>query len=336
MRPTYSIVVPVYNESQSLEHCIERLTSVMETLAEPFEIIFVDDGSSDDSFAVLEKHTVRDNRIRTLSLSRNFGHQAALFAGIEHSRGRAIVSMDADLQHPPELIPQMIERWRQGSEVVYTIKKAAEKFSPLRRAAMACAYSLIRYSTGLSISFGQSDFRLLDRAVVDVITGMRERRKFLRGLVSWAGFRQSALEYEPAARYAGRSKYSYRRLFRLAFDGVFSFSWMPLRAALIIGCLAIVLGLAYSTLAVLVMVFGWRVPGFRPAPPGWLSTMMMVVFFGGVQLIVLGIVGEYLGRVYEEVQHRPVYIVRRELGRGDHDHRFAEAADWRLRAERDD
>jgi dolichol-phosphate mannosyltransferase len=326
VRPTYSVVVPVYNESLSLDHCIDRLTDVMQALAEPYGLIFVDDGSSDDSFAILERRSLRDDRIRVLSLSRNFGHQVALFAGIEHARGRAVLSMDADLQHPPELIPQMIERWRQGSEVVYMVKRTARSFSPMRRIAMACAYSLIRYSTGLSISFGQSDFRLLDRAVVDVVTGMGERRKFLRGLVSWAGFKQTALEYEPAIRYAGSSKYSYRKLFRLAFDGVFSFSVMPLRIALVIGCLATTLGLLYSGLSLAVAGFGLPLPGFTPAPPGWLSTMMMVVFFGGVQLIVLGLVGEYLGRVYEEVQHRPVYVVRRDIGDGADEGRLAGSA----------
>ena len=314
MRPAYSIVVPVYNESQSLDHCIERLTSVMQGLGEPFELVFVDDGSSDESFSILERHTRADSRIHTLSLSRNFGHQAALFAGLEASRGQAVISLDADLQHPPELIPQMIERWRQGSEVVYTVKKANQSISRTRRVAMACAYSLIRFSTGLVLSFGQSDFRLLDRAVVDAIVRMPERRKFLRGLVSWAGFRQSALEYEPALRYAGASKYSYKRLFRLAFDGLFSFSVLPLRAVLLLGCLATLLGLTYSGIALAVVAFRWPVPGFTPAPPGWLSTMMLVVFFGGVQLVVLGLIGEYLGRVYEEVQHRPVYIVRSDLG----------------------
>jgi glycosyltransferase involved in cell wall biosynthesis len=314
MTPDYSVVVPVYNESQSLHHCIERLTSVMEGLGAPFELVFVDDGSSDESFAILERHTVADKRIHALSLSRNFGHQAALFAGLEASRGRAVISMDADLQHPPELIPQMIARWREGSEVVYTVKKAYESISVTRRMAVACAYSLIRFSTGLVISFGQSDFRLLDRTVVDAIVAMPERRKFLRGLVSWAGFKQSAIEYEPAVRYAGTSKYSYKRLFRLAFDGLFSFSLLPLRAVLILGGFATMLGLIYAGLALSVVAFRWPVPGFTPAPPGWLSTMMMVVFFGGVQLVVLGFVGEYLGRVYEEVQHRPVYIVRRSVG----------------------
>jgi glycosyltransferase involved in cell wall biosynthesis len=319
MKPTFSVVVPVYNESSSLNYFIERLTLVIQTLPEPFELIFVDDGSSDDSFAILERHSLRDERIRALSLSRNFGHQAALFAGIELSQGQAVISMDADLQHPPELIPQMIDRWRHGSEVVYTVKKTAKSFSLVRRLMMATAYSLIRYSTGLSISFGQSDFRLLDRVVVDALIKMPERRKFLRGLVIWTGFKQAGLEYEPASRYAGVSKYSYQKLFQLAFDGVFSFSVMPLRATLVIGCLAAVLGLAYSSLSLAVVVFKLPIRGFIPAPPGWLSTMMMVVFFGGVQLIFLGLVGEYLGRVYEEVQHRPIYIVRRDVGRGaDH------------------
>ena len=331
MTPTYSVVIPVFNESQGLDRLIERLTTVMQALAEPFEVIFVDDGSVDDSFAVLQRHNTRDSRIRVLSLSRNFGHQAALFAGLEQARGRAVISMDADLQHPPELIPQMVERWRQGYEVVFTVKRAAESFSLTRRAAMSCAYSVIRYCTGLALSFGQSDFRLLDRLVVDAITQMEERRKFLRGLVSWVGFTQAALEYEPAIRFAGTSKYSYRKLFRLAFDGVFSFSVLPLRAVLLLGCLAASLGLAYSALSLAVVLFRLPMLGFSPAPPGWLSTMMTVVFFGGVQLIVLGLVGEYLGRVYEEVRHRPVYIVRRRLGIDEDRERLSESTEWQAR-----
>lgn len=312
--PTYSVVLPVYNEGESIAHCIERLVAVMESLGQPFELIFVDDGSRDESFSILENHAKRDTRIHVMSFSRNFGHQAALFAGLEHARGRAVISMDADLQHPPELIPRLVRLWQEGHEVVYTIKQVAESFSMVRRMAMTVAYSIIRYTTGLEILFGQSDFRLLDRAVVDALLTMPERRKFLRGLVSWVGFKQAALAYEPAERYAGRSKYSYRKLFRLAFDGIFSFSALPLRATLVVGCLAASLSLLYAFLSFLAVVLGWTIPGFSPALPGWFSTIMVVLFLGGVQLISIGLVGEYLGRVFEEVLHRPVYVVRRRIG----------------------
>ena len=313
-RPVYSVVLPVYNESEVIKVCIERLVAVMEYLGDPFELIFVDDGSRDESLSILAAHCERDKRIKAISFSRNFGHQAALFAGLEYARGQAVISMDADLQHPPELIPQMVQLWREGHDVVYTIKQAAESFSPVRRFAMTCGYSIIRYLTGLEISFGQSDFRLLDRAVVDVIRRMPERRKFLRGLVSWVGFRQTAIPYEPAERYAGTAKYSYRKLFRLAFDGIFSFSVMPLRATLVIGFLAASLALLYGIFSFLVVAMDWNVLHFPAAPPGWLSTMMVVLFLGGVQLVAIGLIGEYLGRVYEEVQNRPVYIVRRRIG----------------------
>ncbi|MBI4454638.1 MAG: glycosyltransferase family 2 protein [Acidobacteria bacterium] len=305
----YSVVVPVYNESQGIDHCVHQLIAVMESLGEPFELVFVDDGSVDPSLSILARHCAQDPRIKVISLSRNFGHQAALFAGLQHARGKAVISMDADLQHPPELVKSMVELWRQGNEVVYTVKQAAKAFSPVRRFAMWCAYSIIRRTTGLQIAFGQSDFRLLDRAVVDVISKMPEQRKFLRGLVSWVGFKQVALPYELADRYAGSSSYSYWKLFRLFFDGIFSFSIVPLRTTLVLGFLAASLALFYAVFSLTAVFLGWRV-----APPGWLSTTMVVLFLGGAQLIGIGLVGEYLGRVYEETQQRPVYIVRRRIG----------------------
>lgn len=312
--PVYSVVLPVYNESGSIEHCIQRLIAVMESLGQSFELVFVDDGSLDQSFSILEKHVKQDKRIHVVSLSRNFGHQAALVAGLEHASGQAVISMDADLQHPPELIPEMLKLWREGNMVVYTIKQAAESVSPLRRLAMKVAYALIRATTGLEISFGQSDFRLLDRVVVDELIRMSERRKWLRGLVSWVGFKQAAIPYTPAARYAGTPKYSYKKLFQLAFDGIFSFSVLPLRATLVVGFLAASLALFYALFSFVVVVSAWYGGSSSQVPPGWLSIIMVVLFLGGIQLISIGLVGEYLGRVFEEVQHRPVYVVRRRLG----------------------
>jgi len=308
MRPVLSVVLPVYDEGENLEQLLARLLPVAQrTASGAFEILFVDDGSRDGSARLLDSFTARDARISVVHLSRNFGHQAALQAGLDEAAGEAVVLMDADLQDPPELIEQLAERWRAGHDVVYAVRRQ-RKEGMLKRAAYAVFYRTMRAIAEIDLPADAGDFCLLDRRVVDTLVGLRERNRFLRGLRSWVGFRQTGVEYERDARAAGAPKYTLSKLIRLALSGYVGFSALPLRAAAWLGFAASAIGFTLALWALVTKVMG------IPSPWGWASTVAVVLFVGGAQLLVLGVIGEYLSRVYDEVRQRPIYIVSSRAG----------------------
>jgi polyisoprenyl-phosphate glycosyltransferase len=311
-RDRLSVVVPVYNEQGNLRLLHETLAEQFQRLEVDYELLFVDDGSRDDSLRVLrELHELDPSHVKVISLSRNFGHQNALTAGLEHATGDAVIAMDADLQHPPELIPEMVAQWRAGYQVVFTIRCDGQDLGWFKRWSSRAFYALINKITDTPIVPGAADFRLVDRQVVDSLNSMQERARFLRGLVSWVGFRQVGLPYQVRQRHDGQSKYSLRKMLGLALNGVTNFSAFPLRLATYFGFLSAVIGIPYAIWAVYARLFT------NSAVPGWASLTTFVLFLGGVQLICLGIIGEYLGRVYDEVKRRPLYVPQELIGFDD-------------------
>lgn len=299
-----SVVVPLYNEHASLPALLERLRAALDPRGLDYELIFVDDGSTDGTAGLLAREAARDPRIRVVTLSRNFGHQAALLAGLEHARGQAVVTMDGDLQHPPELIPQMVALWQQGWEIVQAVRRQPADESPLKRVGSRGFYRLLGALSRVQVTPGASDFRLMDRVAVEALLACRERCRFHRGLVHWIGFRRVELPYDAAPRAAGRSKYSWRAILRLAGDAIFSFSTWPLRLAGLAGAAVSLVAMAYLLFVLWARLFTDR------TVPGWTSILAAVLVLGGMQLIVLWILGEYVGRLYEEAKQRPIYIVR--------------------------
>jgi polyisoprenyl-phosphate glycosyltransferase len=307
MESMISVVLPVFNEESVISELFRRVKQVLEQLDYSYEIICVDDGSSDQSFALLSALAMRDPCIKIVRFSRNFGHQLALSAGLAHSSGQAVIIMDADLQDPPELMSRFIEQWQQGYEVVYAVRqKRQEGF--FKRTAYALFYRSLQMMTDLKMPLDAGDFCLLDRRVVDVLTALPEHNRFLRGLRSWVGFQQTAVTYERAARHSGNTKYTLRKLFRLALSGYVGFSAMPLRMAAWLGLCSAGAGFLLTLWAI-----GCKILQV-PSPWGWASTIAVVLFIGGIQLLVLGAIGEYLSRVYDEVRQRPLYIVRERIG----------------------
>ena len=316
--PIVSVALPVWNEAENLPVLYERLQAACRRASVQYELVFVDNGSTDASLAIIKQLCRQDPQVRYLSLSRNFGHQNALFAGMTACTGDAVVTMDADLQHPPELIPEMVRLWREGAEVVFTTKRDA-KLPPIKRQVVKIFYKLISKFSGLDLDFGLSDFRLLDRQVADSIVRIPEYHKFLRGQVKWVGFKQSGLTYDVQARYRGQSKFSYANLFSFALDGLFAFSRYPLRVVALGGLLitgACALFMFYVCGLYALNFFHAAPPSFR-LPPGWATLAVAVMFLGSTQLIALGILGEYLGRVYDQTKGRPNFIVRETSARDD-------------------
>jgi dolichol-phosphate mannosyltransferase len=305
--PGISVVIPILNEEATLPTLYARLTNVLALLRLPYELVMVDDGSTDRTPELLRQLRADDPRVKYIRLARNFGHQAALTAGLAHARGQAVVVMDGDLQDPPEVIPGLIERWQEGYEVVYAIRRH-RKEPPTQRLAYALFYRLLSRVASLHIPLDAGDFCLMDRRVVDQLNALPERNRFLRGLRSWIGFRQTGVEYERQARYAGRTKYDFWRLMRLAMDGLVSFSFLPLRIASSIGFLVSVVSMIVAFYYVVLRLSGSR------EPAGFAAIIVAVLFLGGVQLITIGIMGEYVGRIFDEVKNRPVYIVLEEEG----------------------
>lgn len=304
--PTLSVVVPVFNEQDNVAPLLQRLTSALARGDETWEILFVDDGSTDDTAAHIRALAVDARHVRLLRLTRNFGHQAALVAGLAHARGRAVVTMDGDLQHPPELLPGLLGRWRAGYEIVQTIRREPADANRLKRAGSRWFYRVLSLLTHYSVRSGATDFRLMNREAVAAFLACGERCRFNRGLVQWIGFRYTEVEYDAGPRVAGQSKYSLRAMLRLAGDAIFSFSWWPLRLAGLAGALITVPAGAYLIYVVYVRLFTAGVV------PGWSSILATLLILGGMNLMVLWILGEYVGRMYEEVKRRPLYIVRNE------------------------
>jgi glycosyltransferase involved in cell wall biosynthesis len=300
-----SVVVPCHNEADNIPMLYSRLKAQLENF-EDYELIFVDDGSTDPTASLIEDLAASDPRVRLLQLSRNFGHQNALKAGIDHADGDCIVSLDADLQHPPELIPQMVQRWMEGYDVVTTLRRQTEGEPFFKRLFSHLFYRLIHFLSDIDLPPGSADFRLIDRVVADVIKNMEESDIFLRGLISWAGFRQTSLEYNAAERFAGETSYNFRKMIKLALAGITSFSIRPLRLSVLLGIAIAGLAFLYGIYILYIYMFTDR------AIPGWASTTGSILFIGGIQLIVLGIMGEYLGKLFMENKRRPQYIVRRE------------------------
>jgi len=311
--PVLSVVIPVYNEEKVLPELCRRLYQTMSAIGKPWEVIFVNDGSQDRSSEVLRAIPPGDGQVKIVEFSRNFGHQAAITAGIDCARGDAVVVMDSDLQDPPEILSQMVERWRQGVEVVYAVRKR-RKESWFKRACYYLFYRLLRILSAMDIPPDAGDFCLMDRCVADQLRRLSEHGRFVRGLRAWVGFRQESLEYERSARFAGESKYTGHKLFRLALDGIFSFSYAPLRLATFIGLIVSLAAFVEGGRIIYLKLFvGQFIHGLA-------ALSVFVLFLGGIELLFLGLVGEYVGRVYEEVKGRPTYIVKEvvdvEAGQG--------------------
>lgn len=301
---TLSLVVPVLDERDNIMPLVERIRAVLAELALSYEIIFVGNGSLDDTAGHVQRLARDDPHVRLVHLSRNFGHQPALVAGLEHARGAAVITMDGDLQHPPEVIPVLVQQWRAGYEVVQTIRRAPADASAWKRAGSRWFYRLLSALTHLRVTPGAADFRLMSRPAVDAFLACRERCRCNRALVQWIGFAYTEVPYDAAPRLAGETKYSTRALFQLAADAIFSFSSWPLRVAGLAGGFVSLAALAY-----LIFIL-WARFFTDDVPPGWSSTLAAVLILGGVNLMVLWILGEYVGRLYEEVKQRPIYIVR--------------------------
>jgi polyisoprenyl-phosphate glycosyltransferase len=336
-RPTLSLVLPIYNEEEIIPELGRRLTAFFadidrngvaprpprdtsaaageraSAVGEAWEVIFVNDGSADRSMALLTELAAREARYKVLSFARNFGHQMAITAGIDRAEGDAVVVMDADLQDPPEVVSEMLVRWRDGFDVVYAVRSKRHGESWFKRSTAALFYRLLRAMLGgVSIPADAGDFRLMGRPVVLTLRALREQHRFVRGMVAWVGFRQTAVTYERPARFAGETKYPFRKMLRFAVDGITSFSTVPLRIAIWLGVVAGCVALAGGVWAIYVKLFGQGVV------PGWTTIMILVSGGSSAQLLMTGILGEYVGRIYEEVKRRPLYVVRDEINLGPH------------------
>lgn len=304
--PTFSIIAPIFNERENLPELYQRVKQVMGQTGEDWELLLVDDGSTDGSTQMITDLSEQDEHVRPVIFARNFGHQIAVTAGLDHSQGQAVVIIDSDLQDPPEVILDLIAKWREGFEVVYAVRAEREGESWFKLFTASLFYRLIFRITDIKIPLDTGDFRLLDRQVVDVINQMRERHRFLRGMSAWVGFKQIGVPYRRAARHAGETKYPFKKMFRLAINAITGFSYFPLQMATYLGFIS-----AGISILAIPIVIATRLAGSQ-AFFGQATTLIAVLFFGGIQLISLGILGEYIGRLYDEAKGRPMYIVRKE------------------------
>ena len=303
-----SVVVPVYNEEQNLDYLFERLTSVLNRLNMTYEIVCVNDGSKDNTIERLIEHHQQNPAIKVVNLSRNYGKEIALSAGLDYANGNAVIPIDADLQDPPELIGELVEKWREGYDVVYATRRSRQGESWVKRFTANVFYRTIDGLSQVPIPRNTGDFRLLDRRVVEALKRMPERNRFMKGLFAWVGFKQTSVIYDRPSRYKGETKWNYWKLWNFAIDGITSFSFLPLKVWSYVGLLVSIPSLFYAGfLLIRTLVFGRDLPGYA-------SIMVAVLFLGGVQLVSLGVLGEYLGRVYEEVKGRPLYLVRESYG----------------------
>ena len=304
---TVSIVVPVYNEEDNLREFHKRITEVMSQEPYDYKIVFVNDGSSDGSAVVLSELAKEDDHVEAYLLSRNYGHQMALTCGLDNAEGDAIVTMDGDMQHPPEIVPQLLRLWEQGNEIVITKRLATEDAGFFKNITSATYYKLINAMSKVEITPGGSDFRLMDRIAVDAFKQYRERARFIRGLVNTLGFKVAEVEFVAPPRFAGQSKFNLRKMLHFALDGITAFSNLPLRWAFYTG---LVMGLI--SMALLGHVLYEKFVD-EDIVPGWATTMVSILFLGGIQLVGMGILGEYIGRIFEEIKHRPLYLVSRHI-----------------------
>ena len=304
-----SIVIPMYYEEQVAEECYKRVTNVLKSIENyDYEIIFINDGSKDKTLDILEKLAQNDGKVKVISFSRNFGHQAAVTAGLKYVSGDAVIIMDADLQDPPELIPDMLKYWENGYDVIYGKRKKREGESVFKLLTAKVFYETLNKLSDVEIPKDTGDFRLVDKKVVDVINNLPEHNKFLRGLFSWVGFKQYAYEYERKERVAGKTKYPLKKMLKLAKDGIFSFSTKPLKIVGGLGIISVIISIVILVYAILSYAYNWN-----NLTAGWTSMMCTVTFLGGVILISLWMIGEYIGRIYEETKQRPQYIIEKTI-----------------------
>jgi dolichol-phosphate mannosyltransferase len=305
--PCLGVVIPCFNEELVIPELLRRLDAFAARCPGPVRFLFIDDGSRDRTFSLLAEACAGDDRMGVLRFSRNFGHQTALTAGLRHIEGDLIAVLDADLQDPPEVVLTMLERWREGYDIVYGVREK-RKESLFLRAAYALFYRTLKRVANIDLPLDSGDFCIMDRKVVDILNAMPEHNRFIRGLRGWVGFRQLGLPYEREARQAGETKYSLSKLLQLALDGLISFSVLPLRFAVLAGSISALLGFLYFLYAVAGKLF------FNANPPGWTSLVVLLLFFGGIQLLVMGIIGEYVGRIFDEVKSRPHFLVAEKAG----------------------
>jgi glycosyltransferase involved in cell wall biosynthesis len=303
--PLVSLVVPVFNEQEVLGIFLEKTTSVLDRVGLDYEYVFVNDGSRDDTLSMLIALSAENARVRVVDLSRNFGKEAALTAGIDQIRGNVLIPIDVDLQDPPELIPRLVERWKEGYDVVYGVRSQRADDSPMKRVTAGWFYRLFNRLSQTHIPENVGDFRLLDERVVAILKQLPERNRFMKGIFSWVGFRSVGVEYERPARAAGQTKWNFPKLWNFALDGIFSFSTVPLRVWSYVGMLISLMSFIYASFIVIRILF------LGKDLPGYASILTVVLFLGGIQLLSLGIIGEYLGRLFMESKQRPIYIVDR-------------------------
>ncbi|MEE8305650.1 MAG: glycosyltransferase family 2 protein [Gammaproteobacteria bacterium] len=303
-----SLLVPVFNEEEAIPHFMDVVSRVMAELGMSWEVLFVNDGSNDNTLDVLRALQSRHSEIRVIDFSRNFGKEAALTAGLDFSRGRAVIPIDVDLQDPPEVIGEMVGKWREGYDMVFAVRSRRDSDSHMKSASARLFYRFYNWMSQVKIPPDAGDFRLLDRRVVDAIRSLPERNRFMKGLFAWPGFRQAVVSYERQPRSRGNTKFNYWKLWNFAIDGMTSFSTLPLRVWSYVGGLVALVSFLYAIFLIgRTLIYGTDVPGYA-------SLMVVVLFLGGLQLLTLGIIGEYLGRTYEEVKGRPIYIVRETYG----------------------
>ena len=307
MKRLVSVVVPMFNEQDNINEFYKRITEVMSALPYEYELIFVDDGSKDRTALLLNELVQKDSRVQAYLFSRNFGHQLALTCGLDHAAGDAVITMDGDLQHPPELLPQLVQLWAEGNEIVQTVRKATEDASFFKNLTSFVYYKMINAVSKVHITPGGSDFRLMDRRAVEAFRLYRERARFVRGMINNLGFKYVTVEFVAPPRFAGTSKYNFRKMLHFALDGITAFSNVPLRWALYAG-----LFFGFGSILLLVHVIYVKYV-IQDAVPGWTTLTASVLFLGGIQLVGIGIVGEYVGRVFEEVKQRPLYIISEHL-----------------------
>lgn len=306
--PKYSIVVPIFNEEEIIPEMHRRMSAMLDSLDGPSELILVNDGSRDRSLEIMKELAARDPRLKVISFSRNFGHQMAITAGIDHAAGEAVVVIDSDLQDPPEVIPELVKKWKEGYELIYAVRSERKGETFFKKFTASFFYRLIASMTELKIPADSGDFRLMDRKVVEAMKQVREHHRFMRGLSVWVGFKQAGVTYVRQERFAGVTKYPLKKMVRFATDGITSFSYVPLQLATTFGFVFAGLALVAIPIVAILRAFG------NDFFTGQATTLLSVLLLGGVQLIFLGIIGEYLGRIYDEVKKRPLYIVSEKIG----------------------
>ena len=302
MKPVFSIIAPIFNEKGCFDELYRRVSEVMDTTGEEWEFVMVDDGSSDGSTDMIRELASKEKRVRPVIFARNFGHQIAVTAGLDYCRGDAAIIIDADLQDPPEVILELIAKWREGYQVVYAVRSEREGETWFKKTTASAFYKIIYRITDVKIPMNTGDFRLIDRKVVDVMNSMRERHRFLRGMSAWVGYKSIGVSYKRAARFAGTTKYPFKKMIKLAFTAITSFSYMPLQMAMVFGFISAGLSIVAIPVVAILRLIGSQF--FF----GQATTLIAVLFLGGVQLICLGILGEYVGRIYDEAKGRPLYI----------------------------